>query len=95
MAFEDLNDAHSRIRRDNPSAAQRFAAKVRREVARLREHPELGSLHPDLLPYGRYRYLVVAPYVVIYRLEGDDAVLLLRVWDARQDPDQLAVSSVN
>ena len=55
----------------------------------LRENPELGPVHPDLVPGGRYRYLVVSHYMLIYRLADGDVVLVLRVWDTRQDPDRL------
>lgn len=38
----------------------------------------------------RYRYLVVGSFLIVYRLADDDVILVLRVWDARQDPDRLA-----
>ncbi len=39
----------------------------------------------------RYRYLVVGSFPIVYRLADDDVILVLRVWDARQDPDRLAL----
>lgn len=50
----------------------------------------MGQVHPDLAPAGRYRYLVVGSFLIVYRLADDGVILVLRVWDARQDPDRLA-----
>ena len=89
-AFRDLRNAHDYVRRHNPEAARRFAGNVRKAVTHLRDHPEMGPVHQDLLPIGRYRYLVVGAFLVIYRLADDNNVIIvLRVWDSRQDPDRL------
>ena len=88
-AFTDLKAAHDYIRRHNPDAARRFAGTVRKAVANLRDHPEMGPVHQDLTPAGRYRYLVVASFLIIYRVAEDDVIVVLRVWDSRQDPDRL------
>jgi plasmid stabilization system protein ParE len=68
-------------------AARRFSARVRASVANLRDHPHMGQVHPD---FAAYRYLVVGSFPIAYRLADDDVILVLRVWDARQDPDRLA-----
>ncbi len=47
----------------------------------------MGQVHPD---FAAYRYLVVGSFLIVYRLADDDVILVLRVWDARQDPDRLA-----
>ncbi len=47
----------------------------------------MGQVHPD---FAAYRYLVVGSFPIAYRLADDDVILVLRVWDARQDPDRLA-----
>lgn len=89
LAYEDLKAARDYIAQHNAKAAREFAATVRAKVKRLQEAPEIGPVHPDLAPVGRYRYLVATPYIVLYRLAEEDVVLVLRVWDSRQDPDRL------
>lgn len=91
LAFEDLRAARSYIGLRNRDAARRFAADVRKAVKHLKTHPEMGKVHEDLWPVGTYRYLVVSHYLIIYRLDGDDVIAVLRVWDGRQDPGRLLV----
>lgn len=90
-AFADLKAAHDFIRRRDPQAARKFAANVRTSVALLRDHPELGRVHEELPPIGMYRALVVAPYLVVYRLDAEETVVILRLWDGRQSPDALKI----
>jgi len=51
----------------------------------------MGRVHEDLSPLGRYRYVLVGKRKLIYRLVSDSELVILRVWDARRDPDALTL----
>lgn len=87
-AERDVEAAFRWLKTRNPRAARAFVTQVLIAIERLPVHPELGAVEPALEPAGRYRALVVGSYKVIYRLE-QDLVLILRVWDARRDPEAL------
>lgn len=57
-------------------------------MARIERHPEIGAVASDLLPLARYRHVVCDHYRIIYRI-GDQVIWILRVWDARRNPEDL------
>lgn len=65
---------------DNPSAAETEALRVLDAVGRLGAHPAMGQ--PGRV--AGTRELVVAPYVVAYRVKGG-AVQVLRVLHAARN----------
>ncbi|OFV91257.1 MAG: hypothetical protein A3J75_05545 [Acidobacteria bacterium RBG_16_68_9] len=88
LADRDLDAAYAYLYERNPDAARRFALHVLGAVARLQDHPHLGAIAGDLPPKGRYRHLTCGQHRLIYRIRRD-AIWILRVWDARQDPRRL------
>ena len=88
LAELDLDSAHAFLAERSPEAARRLAEDILTAVNALSRQPELGVVARDLLPAGRYRHLVIGRYRLIYRL-ADKRILLLRVWDTRQDPSRL------
>ena len=88
LADLDLQAAHSYLQERSPSAARRFAAEILQAVDRIREYPEIGGVARDLSPLGRYRHWVCGRYRIIYLLD-DEILWILRVWDARRDPEDL------
>lgn len=62
-------------------------------LERLEEFPESGAVATQLEPEGRYRQVVLRPYLIIYRVV-DDVVWILRFWDSRRDPESLVVKDV-
>ena len=87
-AVRDLTNAREYLHLREPRAARAFARSIRTAVDRIGRHPESGPVATDLEPAGDYRHVVVAPYRVIYMLDGD-LVVILRVWDNRRDPSDL------
>jgi len=63
--------------------AERQVASITEHFFLLSKHPQLGRRRDDDLRRG-LRSLSVSGYVVIYRVEGDD-VLILRVLHGRRD----------
>ena len=83
MALEQIQDY---IARDNRRAAWEVAQRVRHAVKRLEEHPKIGRT-------GRVRgtlELVVEglPYIVPYRIKGNDVHVLSVFHTARKWPEQ-------
>ena len=85
LAIRELESAHAYLVERNPEAARRFASQVLDATERIRRHPEVGAVANDILPDGRYRHVIVGHHRIIYRL-GEQAIVIVRVWDARQDP---------
>jgi addiction module RelE/StbE family toxin len=82
-ALEDIQDY---IARDNRRAAWEVAQRVRQAVTQLEEHPKMGRT-------GRVRgtlELVVQglPYIVPYRLKGNDVQILSVFHSSRKWPEQ-------
>ena len=88
LADLDLQAAHAFLFERNPDAARRFAASILDAAERLRDHPEMGPVARDLTPYGRYRHWVSGHHRIIYRIDSE-TIWILRVWDARRNPDDL------
>lgn len=82
-ALADLQRIGDHIAADNPNAAQRLIASVRRQVGQLAGFPLLGRIGA----YQDTRELVVhRNYLVTYRLRGHE-VQVLQVWHvARNRP---------
>jgi len=88
LAELDLESAHAYLAERSPGAARQFAADILDALGRIQRHSEIGPPATDLLPEGRYRYVVCGRHRVIYRI-AERAVVVLRVWDARRRPEDL------
>lgn len=84
----DFARIHDYLKTLSRSAARFFAERLFSAVERMAEMPHLGKL-ADLGAETRreYRVLVVDHVQVYYFLEGD-AVVIVRIWDTRQDPSR-------
>ena len=91
LAFDDLKRERRYLQRRNPSAARGFASAVKIAVKGIGEHPEMGRVHEELLPRGRYRYVLIERHQLIYRQLESGEFLILRLWDARRDPESLSL----
>ncbi len=73
-AIKDLIQVRRFIAMDNPSAATKVADRIRSTVPELADQPGMGR--PGRIPGTRERVLVDAPYIIAYRVEGNNVVIL-------------------
>jgi plasmid stabilization system protein ParE len=91
-AARDLEQCHLWLVEQHPHAARWFRNQVRKSSARLKEHPESGVIADDVDEEGRFRHLVFGPYRLFYIFDRE-RVLVVRLWDARRDPNDLSLFS--
>jgi toxin ParE1/3/4 len=75
----------------NPAALRALLSHVVDLAQKLEITPEMGVVCEDLEPVGDYRHVVLSPYRLIYSFTGH-RVVILRLWDGRRDPADLALS---
>jgi len=75
-----LESAIEFIQDDNPSAAAKTAATMCARIERLVAFPPLGRSGE----VAGTRELVVAPYVVVYRVR-DEVIEIVQIWHGAQD----------
>jgi toxin ParE1/3/4 len=70
IAEEDFSEIVSLIAADNPSAANKIADTIEKNLNLLSENPKLGRIPRDeeIKNLG-YRYLVVQNYLIFYTVE--------------------------
>jgi plasmid stabilization system protein ParE len=93
LALDRALEAKAYIAEDNPRAAERWAAGLVRTVAKLKRHPTLGRVVPEIgleeyreVRYGRYR--------VVYRISGNMiSILTVRHYSRLIDLDELDLES--
>lgn len=81
-AREDLIEIWMHVAEDDPQAADRLLDRLNETAARLAEHPEMGAARDDIRP--GLRYLVSAPYLLLYRTT-DGGVEIVRAVHGRRD----------
>ena len=80
-ALESIQDY---IAKDNRRAAWEVAQKIRQSVTRLNDHPKLGR---EGRVRGTYELVIPAlPYIVPYRLKGNEIQILTVFHAARKWP---------
>jgi len=81
-AEADLQAILQTLEQSSPAVADRYANEFQIKSCALAKFPELGRLRPEIA-HGIHSTLV-RPYVVFYRIQGDD-VQILRILHGRQD----------
>jgi addiction module RelE/StbE family toxin len=86
VAARDLEELVTFIAEDSPPDAERVLRRLEQRAATLESTPARGRLVPELRRFGMrtWRELVVRPYRLVYRIEGD-TVTVLAVLDGRRD----------
>ncbi len=74
-ALADLDAIADYIALDKPSAAKELVQRIFAHVDQLQEHPESGSIPPELKK-SRYRQIVEPPCRVFYRYDGHRVYIL-------------------
>lgn len=91
QAVDDLDAIFDYVLLEDQSAALKLLAEFERRIGSLAESPYVGAAirtdEPMMIAAG-YRYLVVPPYLVFYRVT-DAEVRIGRVLHSRQDWLQL------
>ncbi|WP_081432858.1 MULTISPECIES: type II toxin-antitoxin system RelE/ParE family toxin [Acidiphilium] len=80
-AINDLVHIRHHIGRENPAAATRIAVQLVAACDRLEYLPERGR--PGLVS-GTRELTVIWPYIIVYRIVGQNAEVL-RIWHGAQD----------
>ena len=70
------------IAADNPVAAKRVGRELLLAGDSLETFPDRGR--PGSQP-GTRELVAMPPYIIVYRVTGDDLVTILRIWHAAQD----------
>jgi toxin ParE1/3/4 len=80
------------LSREGPGTAQKIYSKIRERAARLERNPEQGRNIPELssIQMSKYRELVIAPWRLIYRIEGLHVSVILLIDGRRNLEDILA-----
>ncbi len=71
------------IAAENPAAADRMDERIHMAIQQLATFPELGYRHPDVDDL-RYRFWTVRPYVIAYRIERGELLVVRVVHGARE-----------
>lgn len=72
------------MRRENPTAAQRFRDRAEEILRRLEHFPDSGRIVPEF-PELPYREVIIRPYRFFYRVR-DPVVWVVAVWHGAQLP---------
>ncbi|SHE14110.1 Toxin ParE3 [Chlamydia abortus] len=86
-AVDDMDEIFSYITQDNVVAAENMLDRINTAVSKLADFPNMGSVLSDddfsLLQRG-YRFIVVDPHLIFYRLI-DNWVIIHRILHGRRD----------
>lgn len=86
-AVDDMDEIFSYISKDDVSAAENLLQKLDHQISGLADFPEMGSVLSEddysLVQRG-YRFIVVNPYLVFYRVV-QDTVVIHRILHGRRD----------
>ncbi len=81
-AESDLTDIWLWIAADNVPAADRMLDRIAERINQLQDFPNLGPSRPDIGDGARS--LTVGNYLVLYRISGDD-IVIVRVVQGNRD----------
>ncbi len=88
-SLKDLDRAYDLLAERSPQAANRTVEAVLARVTQLEKFPESGPEESGLSHRKKaHRYLVSDHHKIIYRIEKR-SVLIVRVFDTRQNPKKL------
>jgi len=82
MADADIERICDRIAEDNPDAADRVDQEIHRVIRLLARFPGIGHTRPDVKDK-RYLFRAVGNYVIAYRMERKELVVVRVLHGAR------------
>ncbi|MBK7764316.1 MAG: type II toxin-antitoxin system RelE/ParE family toxin [Bacteroidetes bacterium] len=71
-------------RNKSKAYSKRLNQLIEEAVNTISEHPTIGKLSG----YGNVRFGILKPYLIVYE-EFENEILIITIWDGRQDPRQL------
>jgi toxin ParE1/3/4 len=85
IAEEDFNEIISFIAADNPTAADKIANKIEKNLELLSDNPNLGRIprEEEIKNLG-YRYLIVQDYLIFYTIE-ESTIFIHRILHGARD----------
>ncbi len=86
-AVMDIDEMFSYIASDNINAATKMANRLDIAIENLKNFPEIGAvLNKDdfELIKGGYRFIIVEPYLVFYRI-SNNRIIVYRILHSRRD----------
>lgn len=86
-AVDDMDEIFSFISQDSVSNAENLLEKLNHQIAGLADFPNMGSVLSDeeyTLTQRGYRFIIVHPYLVFYRIM-DNTVIIHRILHGRRD----------
>ena len=89
-AVRDLEEIVTFLALDSEPVARGLLGRIEKRAATLESSPTRGRLVPELAHFQMrtWRELLIKPYRLVYRLEGD-TVIVLAVFDGRRDLEDL------
>ena len=87
-AFQDLKHLHDYIADDNPDAARKIVSRIREAASHLRRNPRIGRA--GRVPETRELVITGTPYIVAYRIEGQQVQIVAVIHGAQRWPDSFA-----
>jgi toxin ParE1/3/4 len=93
LAVERALEAKVYIAADNPRAADKWASGLVSAVLKLKRHPKLGRVVPEI-GLEEYRQIVYGNYRVVYRISANTVfILTVRHFSRLVDLDELEPES--
>ncbi|KJS15766.1 MAG: translation repressor RelE [Peptococcaceae bacterium BRH_c4b] len=87
IAVDDMDEIFSYISKDNVVSTETLLIKINNGITRLAEFPNMGSVLSEeefTLVNRGYRFIVIQPYLVFYRII-DNTIIIHRILHSRRD----------
>ena len=86
-ALTHIAEIHDHIAKDSPGAARRVVTQIRKDAGLLLEQPSMGR--PGRIEGTRELVVSRCPFIIAYRVDGDEIPILAVIHTARRWPEQL------
>ncbi|WP_310451849.1 type II toxin-antitoxin system RelE/ParE family toxin [Sulfuritalea sp.] len=86
-ALAQIAEIHQYIATENPQAARRVVAQIRKDAILLSAQPSMGRA--GRVPGTRELVVSRYPFIIAYRIDGNDIPILAVIHSARRWPEQL------
>jgi toxin ParE1/3/4 len=84
-ALQNLEQIADHIAEDEPTVARRVVSKIRQAIRHLAQHPTMGR--PGRVQNTRELVIIGTPYIVAYRLKGNNLEILCVLHSSQRWPE--------